>query len=74
MQPNERNSNKWPWFFNLRKFILGADIVITRLGRQNNLSTPMDPTLVLFNDEAWFRFSTYVNPQDNMHWSGENLC
>jgi len=33
----------------------------------------MDPTLVLFNDEAWFHFSAYVNPQGNMRWYGENL-
>jgi hypothetical protein len=37
--------------------------VITRPGRQNNISTPVDPTLVLFNDEAWFHFSAFVNSQ-----------
>jgi hypothetical protein len=73
MQTNKGKSNKWSWFFNFRKFILGAAIVITRPGRQNNLSTPMDPILVLFNDEAWFNFSAYVNSQDNMYWFGENL-
>jgi hypothetical protein len=74
MQPNKGKYNKWSWFYNFRKFILGAAIVITRPGHQNNLSIPMDPILVLFKDEACFYFSAYVNSQDNMFCSGENLC
>ena len=48
--------------------------MITRPGRQNYLFMPMDPILVLFKDEACFHFSAFVNSQDNMFWSGENLC
>ncbi|KAJ4436824.1 hypothetical protein ANN_16956 [Periplaneta americana] len=32
----------------------------------------LDPTLILYSDEAWFHLSGYVNTQNNHYWDSEN--
>jgi hypothetical protein len=61
IQPNKGKSKKWLWLFQFRKFILEAAVMINRPGRQKKkLFTTMDPTFVVFNDEAWVYFSAYL--------------
>jgi hypothetical protein len=37
--------------------------------KQGAFAAEIDPTLVLFSDEAWFHVSGYVNSENNIYCS-----